>query len=312
MILVGDSVAMVVLGYDDTLSVTVEDMAHHTAAVARARPVGAGRGRPAVDELPREHAEDTVRNAASSDPCRCPVREARGRPQAGADDRGARRRRDPGDGPPGPDAAVHARHGWVPGPGQGVRGRPGSWWPMPRRCSTPAASRIVLEGVPDEVAGMVTDAVDMPTIGIGAGRRCDGQVLVFHDLLGHRGPHGAQVRAPLRRTQGTMRSRRCRAFAADVRTGAFPGPEETYHLDLGAGRGPLALRRRRPAGPARSGPGAGRHSAPTCHTAAAMMPVGPRRCRLAGDPTLRRDLAGRPPSTVGRPIQAPVLQIAGP
>ena len=52
LILVGDSVANNVLGYEDTLQVTVDDMAHHTAAVARAKPQAADRGRPAVDELP--------------------------------------------------------------------------------------------------------------------------------------------------------------------------------------------------------------------------------------------------------------------
>ena len=63
---------------------------------------------------------------------------------------------------------------------------------------------IVLECVPDGVARMVTDSVDVPTIGIGAGRHCDGQVLVFHDLLGfaERGPVDAEVRAPLRGARG--------------------------------------------------------------------------------------------------------------
>ena len=55
MILVGDSVANVVLGYEDTLQVTIADMAHHVAAVARARPGALVVGRPAVDELPRRH-----------------------------------------------------------------------------------------------------------------------------------------------------------------------------------------------------------------------------------------------------------------
>ncbi len=58
---------------------------------------------------------------------------------------------------------------------------------------------IVLECVPDGVARMVTDAIDIPTIGIGAGRHCDGQVLVYHDLLGLEDRKPAQVRPPVRR-----------------------------------------------------------------------------------------------------------------
>jgi 3-methyl-2-oxobutanoate hydroxymethyltransferase len=88
---------------------------------------------------------------------------------------------------------------------------------------------IVLEGVPDEVAAMVTDALDVPTIGIGAGARCDGQVLVFHDLLGIEdrvSPKFVRRYASLKDDAVTAMS----AFAADVRTGAFPSASESYHL----------------------------------------------------------------------------------
>ena len=81
---------------------------------------------------------------------------------------------------------------------------------------------IVLEGVPDQVAAMVTAAVDVPTIGIGAGAGCDGQVLVFHDVLGFEdrlAPKFVRRYADLRKADAC---RRCAAFAADVRSGAFP------------------------------------------------------------------------------------------
>jgi 3-methyl-2-oxobutanoate hydroxymethyltransferase len=105
---------------------------------------------------------------------------------------------------------------------------------------------LVLEGIPADVAAMITAAVPAPTIGIGAGIGCDGQVLVYHDLLGlHTGPtprfvrryadlHGAAVSA-------------IRAFAADVRTGAFPSPAESYRLPREVGEA-LAARLRRHAG----------------------------------------------------------------
>ncbi len=88
---------------------------------------------------------------------------------------------------------------------------------------------IVLEGVPDVVAEMITAEVRVPTIGIGAGVGCDGQVLVFHDVLGlHDGhlPKFVRKYADLADTAVAA----LQAYFADVRSGAFPADGETYHL----------------------------------------------------------------------------------
>jgi 3-methyl-2-oxobutanoate hydroxymethyltransferase len=88
---------------------------------------------------------------------------------------------------------------------------------------------VVLEGVPDVVAGDLTDRLGIPTIGIGAGISCDGQVLVAHDLLGF----GTRPPAKFVRTYANLRSSIVEAvseWATDVRSGAFPGDAETYHL----------------------------------------------------------------------------------
>ena len=87
----------------------------------------------------------------------------------------------------------------------------------------------MLEGVPDEVARMVTDAVSVPTIGIGAGPHCDGQVLVYHDLLGLQDrliPKFVHRYANIKADSVAA----VEAYAADVRSGRFPSPDESYHL----------------------------------------------------------------------------------
>jgi 3-methyl-2-oxobutanoate hydroxymethyltransferase len=88
---------------------------------------------------------------------------------------------------------------------------------------------VVLEAVPSPVAARITEALHVPTIGIGAGPDCDGQVLVYHDLLGlyeGRAPRFvkryAELAAEIRGALG--------AYAADVRSGAFPGDEHTYSI----------------------------------------------------------------------------------
>jgi 3-methyl-2-oxobutanoate hydroxymethyltransferase len=227
MILVGDSVAMVVLGYDDTLQVTVEDLAHHTAAVARAKPSAL-----IVGDLPwmsyHVSSADTVRNAASL------IR-------AGAQCvklEGGRKRVPMIEALVDAEIPVMGHLGLTP---QSMHAMGG--FKVQARESEAALQMvsdakalqhagcfaIVLEGVPDEVAGMVTEALDVPTIGIGAGARCDGQVLVFHDLLGIEdrvSPKFVRRYASLKDDAVAAMS----AFAADVRTGAFPSAEESYHL----------------------------------------------------------------------------------
>jgi 3-methyl-2-oxobutanoate hydroxymethyltransferase len=86
----------------------------------------------------------------------------------------------------------------------------------------------VIEGVPDVVGAAVTEAIDVPTIGIGAGPSTDGQVLVFHDLLGlgsRTPPKFVRQYAEL----GRVATEAVHQFAEDVRSGAFPNDAESYH-----------------------------------------------------------------------------------
>ena len=228
MILVGDSLAMVVLGYDDTLSVTTEDMAHHVAAVARTRP------RPlVVGDLPwmsyHVSAEETVRNAALL------IR-------AGAQCvklEGGRKRIPMIDALVDAEIPVMGHLGLTPQSMHAMGGFRVQAKESEAALALVADAKalahagcfaIVLEGVPDEVARMVTDAVDVPTIGIGAGPHCDGQVLVFHDLLGLEDRTAPKF---VRRYAGLKDAAvaAMQDFVVDVRTGAFPNDAESYHLN---------------------------------------------------------------------------------
>jgi 3-methyl-2-oxobutanoate hydroxymethyltransferase len=227
MILVGDSVAMVVLGYDDTLQVTTDDIAHHTAAVARAKPSAL-----IVGDLPwmsyHVSVEDTVRNAATL------IR-------AGAQCvklEGGRKRIPAIEAIVDAEIPVMGHLGLTPQSmhamgGFKVQGKDSQAALQlvddAKALQHAGCFAIVLEGVPDVVARMVTDALDIPTIGIGAGRHCDGQVLVFHDLLGIEdrvAPKFVRRYATLKQDAVEAMS----AFAADVRSGAFPDASESYHL----------------------------------------------------------------------------------
>ena len=235
-ILVGDSVANNVLGYPDTLHVTMDDMVRHIAAVARARPVALVLG-----DMPwmsyHLSVDDAVANAAALVRAgACAVKLEGGLPRV-----------------PVVEAIVRAEipvmghlgltpQSVLPMGGYRVQARDADG----ARALLGAAHALcdagcfalVLEGVPDVVAARVTDELSIPTIGIGAGPHCDGQVLVFHDLLGlGAGPVPKFVRqyAHLADTATAAVS----AFAADVREGKFPGDAESYHgsdeLDRGLG-----------------------------------------------------------------------------
>jgi len=226
IILVGDTLAMVVLGYEDTLHVTIDDMTHHIAAVARARP-----GALVVGDLPwmsyHVAREETVRNAAAL------VRAGAGAVKL----EGGRKRLDavhaildaeiPVMGHVGlTPQSIHAFGGWR------VQGRT---LDAAREIVDDATAlaeagcfAVVLECVPDAVARLVTDSIPVPTIGIGAGRHCDGQVLVYHDLLGLQD----WLRPKFVRRYANLHADSVAAvaqFASDVRDGTFPSSNETYH-----------------------------------------------------------------------------------
>lgn len=227
MILVGDSLAMVVLGYDDTLQVTIDDMVHHTAAVARTKPTAL-----IVADLPwlsyHVSVEDTVRNAAAL------VR-------AGAQAvklEGGRKRVPMIDAIIDAEIPVMGHIGLTPQSvhamgGFKVQGRETSaalgLIDDAKALSHAGCFAIVLEGVPDVVGQMITDAIDVPTIGIGAGPGTDGQVLVFHDVLGIED----RVTPKFVRRYAEVKAMSVEAldrFAADVRERRFPSAAESYHL----------------------------------------------------------------------------------
>jgi 3-methyl-2-oxobutanoate hydroxymethyltransferase len=229
LILVGDSVAMVVLGYDDTLQVTTDDMAHHVAAVARTRPRAL-----VVGDLPwlsyHVSRDETVRNAAAL------VRAGAGAVKL----EGGRKRLDSIAAILDAEIPVMGHIGLTPQSVHALGGFKvqGKQLDAARGLVDDAVAlaeagcfAIVLEAVPDGVARMITETVPVPTIGIGAGRHCDGQVLVWHDLLGFTGadrrlPKFVRKYADLELAAAEAIS----AFADDVRAGRFPSSAETYHM----------------------------------------------------------------------------------
>jgi 3-methyl-2-oxobutanoate hydroxymethyltransferase len=229
MILVGDSAAMVVLGRDNTISLTVDELLHHLKPVARA-----ARRALVIADMPflsfRLSAEDAVRNAArflqeggaggvkieGASPSRLEV---------------VRRLVDaeiPVLGHVGltPQSVLRlgqfkVQGGDAPEGARIVR--------EAEALQEAGAFAIVLECIPREVAAEITARLSIPTIGIGAGASCDGQVLVFHDLVGcSRGylPKFVRKYAEMDR----LIEESVAKYGDDVRAGRFPDDGHSYHL----------------------------------------------------------------------------------
>jgi 3-methyl-2-oxobutanoate hydroxymethyltransferase len=226
IILVGDSVANTVLGYEDPLHVDIDVMAHHTAAVARARPHCLILG-----DMPwmsyHLSADEAVRNAATL------IRAG----AHGVKLEGGRARLPVVEAIIRAEIPVMGHLGLTPQSVLAMGGfrvqaksvdAAGALLDAAKALSAAGCFALVIEGVPDVVGAAVTEAIDVPTIGIGAGPACDGQVLVFHDLLGLGSgtpPKFVRQYAEI----GRIATEAVAAFAEDVRSGAFPNDQESYH-----------------------------------------------------------------------------------
>lgn len=230
LLLVGDSVGMVVLGYDSTIPVTLAEMVHHVRAVARAAPRAL-----LVADLPflsyQASAADAVRSSGRLI--------KRGAEAVKLE--GGRRMLPQIDAILAADIPVLGHLGLTP---QSIhqlggyrvqgRGREGADALLADAFALERAGcfAIVLEGVPLELGRDITAALAIPTIGIGAGAHCDGQVLVLHDLLGL--SFGKPAKFVRRYAElGAATRRALEAFRDDVRTGRYPSDEESYCAEPG-------------------------------------------------------------------------------
>jgi 3-methyl-2-oxobutanoate hydroxymethyltransferase len=223
VLLVGDSVANNVLGYETTLPVTMEEMLHHVRAVVR----GVSNAM-VVADMPflsyQVSVEEGVRNAGRF------LKEggAHAVKLEGPQYELTQRLVDLG-------IPVMAHAGLTP---QSIHGMGGyrvqgrgeeaarALLDQAHGLEKAGAFSIVLEGVPAGLGRQITDELHIPTIGIGAGRGCDAQVLVINDLLGlpERIPRFARAYAHLREEIASA----ARAFARDVEEGVFPDDEHSY------------------------------------------------------------------------------------
>jgi 3-methyl-2-oxobutanoate hydroxymethyltransferase len=229
LILVGDSLGMVVLGYENTVPVTMDEMIHHTRAVTRAV-----RRALVVGDMPyfsfHLSADETIRNASRF------LKEAGA---AAVKIEGASRKRltlveamveaeIPVMGHVGltPQSIHHLGRYRVKGTAAEGAGRIVD---DAVNLEKAGAFAVVLESVPVEVAEAITRRLKIPTIGIGAGPACDGQVLVFHDMMGFSTGYMPKFVRKYADLHGIMTGA-VEAYGRDVREGRFPDDATSYHM----------------------------------------------------------------------------------
>ena len=226
LILVGDSLGMVVQGRDTTLEVTVDDVAYHARCVTRAQPAAL-----VVADMPwlsyHVTREETVRNAGRlvQEGGVHAVKLEGGRARLPAV-RALLDAEIPVMGHLGlTPQSVNAFGGFrIQGKDEASASR---ILADARALEEAGAFALVLEGIPAELAAQVTKDIAIPTIGIGAGPACDGQVLVLHDVLGITPETPRFVRRY--DELGSRAEQALRRFAEDVRSGAFPSDAECHH-----------------------------------------------------------------------------------
>jgi 3-methyl-2-oxobutanoate hydroxymethyltransferase len=227
VILVGDSVAMVALGYDSTLPVTLDEMIHHARAVRR----GTKHALLVADMPFGSYHSDTAESLRNA------VRFVKEASVEAVKVEGGERRLELIARLTEAEIPVMGHVGLTPQSvnalgGYRVQGKTTDSAEQllrdARAVEAAGAFAVVLEAVPRELAAQITRELRIPTIGIGAGPDCDGQILVVHDLLGltfDQTPKFARKYANL----GEIISNAVRGYCEDVRTGAFPSDSESYH-----------------------------------------------------------------------------------
>ena len=227
-ILVGDSLGMVMLGYEDTLPVTMEDMIHHTAAVCRG-----AKNTLVVGDMPfmsyQVSVEEAVYNAGRlMKEGRCQAVKLEGGASVCPQIRAITNASIP----------VMAHIGLTPQSinafgGFKVQGKSEEAAKKlledAKAVEEAGAFAVVLECVPAKLAELISKSISIPTIGIGAGAGCDGQILVYQDMLGLFSDFTPKFVKKYANV-GEMMTQAFRDYIADVQEGSFPAPEHLCHF----------------------------------------------------------------------------------